>query len=37
METKVDALDEALGAVSGDLTQALNVLLEYYKTESHMY
>jgi hypothetical protein len=37
METKVDDLDEALGTVSGDLTQTLNVLLEYYKTESYMY
>jgi hypothetical protein len=37
MEAKVDALDDALLAVSGDLIQTLNVLLEYYKTESNMF
>jgi hypothetical protein len=37
MEAKVDALDEAICAVSGNLTLTLNVLLEYYKTESSMY
>jgi hypothetical protein len=37
MEAKVDALDEVLCAVSGDLTLTLNVLLEYYKMESSMY
>jgi hypothetical protein len=37
MESKCDDLDEALVAVSGDLTQTLNILLEYYKRESHMY
>jgi hypothetical protein len=36
-ETKCYDLDEALGAVSGNLTQTLNVLLEYYKMESRMY
>jgi hypothetical protein len=37
MEVKCDNLNEALGAVSGNLTQTLNILLEYYKTESRMY
>jgi hypothetical protein len=37
MESKSDDLDNALNAVSGDLTQTLHVLLEYYKTESRMY
>jgi hypothetical protein len=37
MEAKVDALDDALCAVSGNLILTLNVLLEYYKTESSMY
>jgi hypothetical protein len=37
MEAKCDDLNDALGAVSGDLTQTLNILLEYYKTESRMY
>jgi hypothetical protein len=37
MEAKCDNLDEALCAVSGDTTQTLHVLLEYYKTESTMY
>jgi hypothetical protein len=37
MESKCDDLDKALVAVSGNLTQTLNVLLEYYKMESHMH
>jgi hypothetical protein len=37
MESKCDDLAIALGAVSGDLTQALHTLLEYYKSESAMY
>jgi hypothetical protein len=34
MESKVVSLDDALGAISGDLLLTLNVLLEYYKSES---
>ena len=37
MEAKCDALNDALGAVSGDLTQTLNILLEYYKSKSSVY
>jgi hypothetical protein len=37
MESKVVALDNALDSVSGDLLLTLNVLLEYYKSESCMY
>jgi hypothetical protein len=32
MESKCDDLATALGAVSGDLTQTLHILLEYYKS-----
>jgi hypothetical protein len=37
MEAKCDNLNQALCAVSGDTTQTLHVLLEYYKTETTMY
>jgi hypothetical protein len=37
MEAKCDDLNEALGVVSSNLTQTLNIILEYYKTESRMY
>jgi hypothetical protein len=37
MESKCNLLEESLCAVSGDLTQTLYILLEYYKTESSMY
>jgi hypothetical protein len=37
MESKFNFLDESLWGVSGNLTQTLHVLLEYYKTESNMY
>jgi hypothetical protein len=37
MELKCDLLEESLCAISGDLTQILYILLEYYKTESSMY
>jgi hypothetical protein len=37
MESKCDLLDKALCTISGDLTQTLYVLLEYYKTKSNMY
>jgi hypothetical protein len=37
MEAKCGDLNDALGAVSGNLTQTLIILLEYYKTEFHMY
>jgi hypothetical protein len=37
MEAKCEAFGDALLSVSGDMTQTLNVLLEYYKSESTMY
>jgi hypothetical protein len=37
MEAKCLDFDQALSAVSGDLTQTLNILVEYYRTESMMY
>jgi hypothetical protein len=37
MESKCNLLEEALCAISGDLTQTLYVLLEYYKTKLSMY
>jgi hypothetical protein len=37
MESKCGFLDEALCAVSGELTQTLHVLLDFYTTESNMY
>jgi hypothetical protein len=37
MEAKSVHLEDALSDVSGDLTQTLNIMLEYYKAESSMY
>jgi hypothetical protein len=37
MEAKCDDFSKSLSAVSGDITQTLNVLLEYYRSESSMY
>jgi hypothetical protein len=37
MEAKNIHLEDALSDISGDLTQTLHIMLEYYKAESSMY